>query len=315
MGDVDILKSLREQVLDESQSLVGLLRRCLALGAVTGSEELRAWASNELKGYADGTPLPSYRLMDAPMFINQMGGNTYVKGQAISRYQIPSDLRDFVPEKIDFRQPVEELSQLAASSRSSQKMSRGGFSLLAAEWSKKLDMFQSISSIYYEVSTSAIAGMVGMIRTTLVEIVIELAKDVPLDSLPSKEEVDGAVHLHINSNSDNSINIAGSNSGIVGQGAGSTQIQNNSAPTELTAVIDKLRAALDTIDDDDQRADAEQAIDDFEDSASADNPEAEKVKRRWRIIERVGTALGSAVLTEAVKQGAPAVTDFLQLMM
>jgi hypothetical protein len=69
------------------------------------------------------------------------------------------------------------------------------------------------------------------------------------------------------------------------------------------------------VNDPDEKADAEQAIDDFEDAASASDPEPEKVKRRWGIVERVGTALGSAVLTEAVKQGAPVVTDYLQLMM
>ena len=69
------------------------------------------------------------------------------------------------------------------------------------------------------------------------------------------------------------------------------------------------------MNDPDQKADAEQAIDDFEEATSAGDPEPEKVRRRWGIIERVGTALGSAALTQAVKEGAPIVAEHLQLLM
>lgn len=315
VADTDILKSLREQVLDESQTLVGLLRQCLALGAVTGSDELRAWATNELKGYDDDAPLPSYRSIAAPLFIDTISGRFHSKGQQVSRVQIPDDLIGGVPETIDFRQPIEEIVQTATADKAYQQMGYGTFAYVAAKWSQKLPMFQEITSLYYSVSTSAVAGIVSTVRTTLVEIVIDLAKDVPLESLPSKAKVDGAVQVHINSNDNNSINVAGSNSGVIGQGAGSTQIQNNSAPTELIDLIAKLRAGLPEVADDEQRADAAQAIDDFEESVSEDNPTAGKVKRRWALLERVSAAIGNAVLNQAVKEGTPLVTDQIQLMM
>lgn len=53
-----LLRSLFTQVLDESQALPGLLRKCLALGAETGSESLRSWARNELNGYHDQEAVP-----------------------------------------------------------------------------------------------------------------------------------------------------------------------------------------------------------------------------------------------------------------
>jgi hypothetical protein len=289
-----------------------LLRKCLVLGAVTGSEELRAWATNELKGYDDAAPLPPYRSITAPLFADTVSGRFHATGQQINRLQIPSDLRGGVPETIDFRQSIEEIIQTATGKKTSQKMGYGSFSLVAAGWSEKLPMFQDVTALYYQVSTSAVAGIVSAVRTTLVEMVIDIAKDVPLDTLPSRAKVDSVVKVHVGNNE---VNIGGNNSGVIGQGDGSTQIQNNSVPKELVDLIVKLRATLPELSDTEQRADAEQAIADFEESVSEDKPEPEKVKRRWAMLERVGTALGTAVLTEAVKEGAPMVADYLQPMM
>jgi len=314
MADADILKSLREQVLDESEPLVGLLRKCLALGAVTDSGELRAWATRELKGYPDDAVVPEYRQLHAPLFVDTMSGPTYTTGQQIDRIQVPKDLRQFVPEKLHLRQPIEDLEQMASREKTI-RMTGGGFSAATAMWSEQLDMFQQVTAMYYSILPSTIAGIVGMARTSLVEIVIDMAKDVPLNSLPTRARVDSVVQVHVGSNDKYQVNVGGDNSGIIGQGPGSMQIQNNSVPKELVDLIEKLRGTLSQITDDEQRADAEQAIDDFEESVSEDDPKPEKVKRRWALLERVGTALGTAVLTQTVKEGAPVVTDYLQLLM
>ena len=58
-----LLSSLRERVLDESEPLAGLLRKCLLLGAETGSESLRQWARYELNGYGADVDVPNYRLL------------------------------------------------------------------------------------------------------------------------------------------------------------------------------------------------------------------------------------------------------------
>lgn len=313
MADVDILKSLREQVLDESESLVGLLRKCLALGALTGSDELRTWANNELKGYADDAPLPSYRSITAPLYINQRGGNEYLTGQQINQLQIPSDLRQYVPDSLAFRQPLEEIVQMAASGQKSMKMGYAIFSVVAAEWTKMLGPWQAVTALYYSVLPSSIAGIVSMIRTTLVEIVIDLAKDVPLDSLPSKAKVDSVVQVHIGSKDEYQVSVH-TNHGVIGQGAGSKQTQNISASTELTALIAQMREALADIDDSDQRADAEQAVDDFDEAVSEDDPEPEKIKRRSRALERITTAIGSAVLTQATKDGIALAAEHFHLL-
>ena len=314
MGDTDILKQLREQVLDESQPLVGLLRKCLALGAVTGSEELRTWATNELKGYPDDALVPEYRQLRAPLFVDTMSGYTHTTGQQIDRIQVPKEFRQYVPEKLHLKQPIQDLAEMVSGGQNSIRMTGAGFSVFTTVWSAQLPEFQDVTDMYYSVLTSSIAGIVDMARTTLVEIVMDLAKDVPLDRLPSQAIVDAAVQVHINSGDNNSITVSGDNSGVIGQGAGSTQTQNHSAPTDLMPIIAQLRAALSDVSDPDQKADAEQAIDDFEAAASETDPDQGKVKRRWGILERIATAIGSAAVTQAVKDSTPVVLEHLQLL-
>src|SRR5690606_36109191 len=112
-----LLQSLRELLLDESQPLAGLLRKCLLLGAETGSESLRQWARFELNGYDEGADLPSYRkLPTPPLSVNSLSGNTWAQGIKYTRLQLPADAQKFVPEQFLLHQPIEELERFATES-------------------------------------------------------------------------------------------------------------------------------------------------------------------------------------------------------
>ncbi len=78
-------------MLDESEPLAGLLRKCPLLGAETGSDALRDWARRELNGYAE-EDVPNYRkLQNVPISMTSISGNTWTKGQVIDRLQLPSE--------------------------------------------------------------------------------------------------------------------------------------------------------------------------------------------------------------------------------
>ena len=225
------LRQLRTRVLDESASLAGLLRMCLMLGAETGSEELRAWASKELNGYEDESELPAYRKIHAPLFIDSISGNTHATGQQISPGQLPKIARDKILNEVILFQPIEELEKMAMSSKDSASLTKSGFADLAALWTSELPRFQEILSIYYKVSTVTIAGVVGRVRTTLVELVSELIATVPANELPSRSQVDRAVHIHVQGKK-NTVSLAQeSPSAVLGQD--NTVTQNS--PTTTTA--------------------------------------------------------------------------------
>lgn len=211
---------------------------------------------------------------------------------------------------------MEELEALAAGTKAIQ-LGYPGLTHLAAAWSSKLGMFRDVIALYYQVSPSAIAGMLGRIRTTLVEMVAELASEVPFDELPTQKQVDAAVQVYVNGSQNNSMNFGGSNYGVAGQGAGSRQTQQigsqaiGVSETGLVELISRLRTALPEVDNPDDRADVEQALDDLEEAATEENPEPEKVRRRFRALERVTVALGSVFIREGVAEIADAVTGML----
>lgn len=85
-----LLTDLRERVIDEAEPLPGLLRKCLMLGAQTGSQSLREWARFELNGYPDDVDAPAYRSIHAGMLMSSISGNTVVSRQPVSWYDFPT---------------------------------------------------------------------------------------------------------------------------------------------------------------------------------------------------------------------------------
>lgn len=109
-----VLQSLRARVLDETEPLAGLLRKCLILGADTGSDALRDWARLELNGYGDDDEVPSYRrLPNQTIMYDSMSGNTWMTNGTIDALQLPAEAREDMPDYLACKQPIEELEDLA----------------------------------------------------------------------------------------------------------------------------------------------------------------------------------------------------------
>lgn len=301
-----VLRDLRNRVLDEDASISGLLRMCVMLSSLTGSESLRSWAQAELRGYNDDVDLPEYRKLALPLYIDSQSGPTLVRGQQISVFAVPRETRSAFDGPVQFRQAIQELAELANSDDGSIAISRPGFAEVAALWTSQLGMFQQVDRIYHQVSRSAIAGMVDVVRTTLVELVADIAVGVPVHELPTRARVNAAVNVNVygGSQDDNSITV-GSNSGVVGQGTGSLQSQTNGVASEhLATLIADLRVASESIADEDDRADVNQAIDDLETSVSVDQPDVAVVDRRVRSLRRLADSIGGALVAALSSEGA-----------
>ena len=273
------LKALRVRVLEENARLSGLLRLCLAVGAATGSDRLRTWARQELNGYSLDDDLPSYRRLPLLLRRDMLVGTWQLTNQSITPHHVPKDLRHFVPDTADFRQPIDALEREAASTSATLTYGNHGFAALATRWTAQLPAFQRVTAVYFTATPSTLAGLVGHIRTNLVELVADMTQDLPFDSLPEKEKVDSVVTQHIHGDYTSYVTSMKSNNGVVGQGASVTQTQNNGVlADELVDLTQAVRNALghDGIADED-REQVEHAIDDLEDAVRAADPI--KVKR------------------------------------
>ncbi|MGY2025985.1 AbiTii domain-containing protein [Nocardia gipuzkoensis] len=307
-----VLENLRRRVINESEPLAGLLRTCLLLGAETGSDALRAWASAELHGYAPQDTLPKYRQLQLPLSVDGWIGTLHRSGYSVDSWHLQQEDRDKL-QSVPFQQSVEELERLAAATNPLQY--KHDVISLAGKRAEGLP-FTRVEQAYCVLSPATVAGIVGKIRTTLVEMVADMTRDVPFDGLPSRSQVDSAVQVNLHGSQDQYHVNVHNNSGVIGQGAGSSQTQhvtNNSQ--DLADLLAQLRTAIAEIDNDDDRADAEQTVDDFEEAINQENPEPEAVRSRWRAVRRLGAVVGGALGQAVSSEAATAAIDGLTSVM
>lgn len=176
-----LLQRIEDEVLDEDRSLAGALRKCIAFGSRVGSSELEAWASQELHGYETSDAMvPTYRTIYAPLAVDSSvppyGKIEYCT--VISSRVFPEYYRNLISEQLTLRQPVEELEVLVADcERKGEPLKpESEFAPLLVKYLNRTDgrPGQRALSLYWVVNTATARGMLGRIRTVLVQFVAEL---------------------------------------------------------------------------------------------------------------------------------------------
>lgn len=301
-----LLRSLRETLLDESEPLAGLLRKCLLLGAETGSDELREWARHELVGYSDVDQLPDYRSFDSPpISIDSQSGSAWVQGQVITRLQVPSEAREYIPEEFHFMQPVEELERLAA--KDSLSFTSPGLGVATSIWNRKLPMFQNIIGMHYVLSGSTVSGVLGQIRTRLMEVVADLTMSTPLTELPAKSHVDEAVVSRLKSDTYNTTIHTASGAVAVGRGS-HAQADTGLTVAEALRLLEEVSAAASNLSSDKQET-LEGLVDEVRtELQTVGSSTGEVVKKAGRLRD-FGTKLGVAAVSSAIASATKAVTE------
>src|SRR3954464_13871053 len=64
--NASLLSELEAGLRDDRSSTTALLQKCILLGGQVGSERLRDWARQELRGYDQRDRVPEYRRFTAP---------------------------------------------------------------------------------------------------------------------------------------------------------------------------------------------------------------------------------------------------------
>lgn len=301
-----LLQSLREHMLDESEPLSGLLRKCLLLGAETGSDSLREWARKELNGYGDDDEVPEYRKISAAISMDSMNGRTWMQNQIINRLQLPQKAWEYVPEALPFRQPIEELEKLAG--QKSVSFSTTGLAYAQTIWNGQLGPFQNVMGLSYVMSGSGIAGILGQIRTHLVDLIADLTAGTPLSELPRKEQVDAAVNHRIGPGSNvynTTINAA---SGPVAIGTkAEASAEGLSVEDALRLLTEVQQAAADV--EAGQRAELEEAIAELRTALEQESPDTGEVVKKVGRLRAAAAKLGVVAVTAATGSAAQVVTE------
>ncbi|MBM7025313.1 hypothetical protein [Clavibacter zhangzhiyongii] len=218
--------------------------------------------------------------------------------------QVPTAAREYVSEFLFLTQPVEELEHLAQETTLYFKPDR----LAAAQtmWNRELDAFQRIVSLSFTLSGSVFSGILGQIRTKLVDVIADLTAATPLTELPRREDVDAAMLQRIGHIGDVYATTVVKPVGPTAIGAGakaSAGLSVDDVLALLAAVQDAAQTAgPDTSEIEDALAALKEAV---------TSPEAETgdvIKRAGRLRE-VADKLGVAAVSSATSAAITALTD------
>ncbi len=211
-----LLDELQAGALDSSVGLPGLLRKCVALGGMTGSRRLREWATLELKGYGPGDELPPYRKTRGILFGDGVANGVRFQGQQVPLPLIPEMARAKLQGDVPLGYSLAELVELLGADSEGERgvlwlAPPGAEQLLAlmnhtlaskdrtsGSSSLQLPPSQVLERIYWQISKTVIAGILDVVRTTLVELIAEMRAGTPAGAhLPPSEVTEQAVSVAI----------------------------------------------------------------------------------------------------------------------
>lgn len=197
--DGDILRTIGRRANDPTVNLATLLRDCISLGGVTGSETLRNWAALELKGYGSQDEIPDYRVIEAPILMDGLSGHFHFTGQTMTPNMLPDFVREEITTELQLRHPVAEIVAMMARAESGGhlKLSPPAYSQILPLINSKLPYGQHIDSFYWSVSDVPLARILDVVRTNLVELVVELRAAAPAGEVPTGSVAEQAVQYVI----------------------------------------------------------------------------------------------------------------------
>lgn len=271
VGSQSTLLAQVQRDLLEGKPLPDLLRKCILLGSQSGSKELRAWATRELRGYETEEELPTYRNVPAQIRADATTGNTWVTGQPIAL----STLREFAREHITNQVPmfagVGQLESLYESARTSDKnpqLALPGWEYIASEMDRLSgNPFQRIHSLYWVISPAVIAGVLDDVRTALTELLAELGEVMPEDQeTPTADQATHALHVAVSggapqfniaapitsiqaSGRSSIAGVSGGQTGVAGHDLMQTKVFTSAQKDAVTSWLKDYRDALPELDE------------------------------------------------------------------
>lgn len=207
-----LLTEIERDLLD-GVPVADVLRKLLILGGRAGSSELRDWASQELRGYADVLvdDLPDYRKVPAIVQLDAIVGTGGVAHQTIAPHELPEQAREHIKNQVPFFQGIGEIQAMIDGSGEGKtvRISLPGERVLA-QWMDKAsgNPYQRINAIYWSVSASALEGLIDQVRTRLAELLGELRAVTPANAdAPTASQAANAVNIVIHGKR-NRVNVA-----------------------------------------------------------------------------------------------------------
>lgn len=195
---MNLLDQIQQAALDSNKKLTDALRACIALGSRAGSSDLTDWAKKELYGYDRVEDVPAYRKIVAPLLLDGVSGNTLVRGQALSPTELPDFVRQTgIDENLPLVRPLAELEESAKHDGTVMLGIPGSANVAGYMNAVSDDPYNRIDRIYWGVSPTVFVAVLDQVRTTLLELVVEIRQGSHDAKEPSAEAVTNAVNVAV----------------------------------------------------------------------------------------------------------------------
>lgn len=224
---VPLLSQLESDLIG-GQPTADILRKLIVLGGRAESSELRNWASQELRGYADDSSLPEYRKVQAIIQMDSLVGSMQVSRQTIGPEAFPKEIREQITTEVSFRQGIAEIQSMIKACGEDQSIRLGlpAETMLMRIMSRGSNGARQVTGLYWTVSITVLEGMVDQVKTRLAELLGELrAATPPNREVPTPAETTNAVNIVINGRG-NSVQVAHATLGATRGGLWKSEISD-----------------------------------------------------------------------------------------
>jgi hypothetical protein len=271
-----LLREIQAAALDSTVDLADLLRKCKVLAARLKHVEFGEWVSRELNGYEDEKNLPSYRTIQVNSIGHFQGGwGAAIRNAPIPPMVLPEAVRHFASSQ-SFLEPVSALAAHIADGANKTLRGKWPADLVAAVQDSMYENYV-LADAWRQIPGAAIKGILDTIRTRVLDFVLAIEEKDPAagDGPPGEAPklAAGAVtqifHTTIHSGQ---ANIGTSGNARVKSGDVVISIET------AKPLLHELRSATEGLQDEGDRAEAQNALAKVEEELAQPKPRLERVK-------------------------------------
>jgi hypothetical protein len=275
-----LLNELIDLLGDDKASLKSALIKAQILAHRLGDDELGRWVECELRGYPDGSEVPSYRVLPLTLVGHVTNGYYHYSNQTLPTHHLDADVREnLTTNKVkDSVSAIEDWSQKDIAITIPSEAMR----LL----SKPLSDTYFVQQAWGRFGVGAGLGILTEVRSRLLEFCLKISDKIPADI--AEEDVRGRAES-VGANDIFRNAVFGDNATIVVGSGTIRDVTNSVTKGDVQSLLNELRKAGVKQED----------LSDLEKAIKADESSTELAKQQWgpRVSGWIGAMIGKAGTT------------------
>ena len=175
-----LIHEIQAGLLDDSSNVGSILLKLRYLAAKLGSNPLEEWVRHETEGYPQGVPVPEYRIAEVFYVGTFSNGFQTLNGVSVPKYFIEKYAgENWIRYKI--RESLAVMDSLCSSTKNKFRFEIDCANVKLLIQDKVYDNFPCVE-LRASISRSAFSNIQNVIRAKMLDLTIELERNVPLST-------------------------------------------------------------------------------------------------------------------------------------